>query len=352
MPKPLVASSLGCAAGVMLYVGCAELFGKSEEEFSLVASSPEVAKLYTTLCFFAGAAFVWLANLLVHNIAPSELHDFELSEHTATVHDDRDSSLHDHGIGVAAGGHDHRDGAGWHAHKEDSTEAEPVPSAQYPPSSGGEDAEGREGQVEGAVEVAGVEGFVVEAGSLSDSEDHIAADLEVQAVANDADAASEEKARLYRAGLTTVLAIALHNFPEGLATFLAARTSARTGLAVAFGVILHNIPEGLCVAAPIYAATRSPTKAIGWAVVAGLAELFGGIVGQVLVSLSGGEDDMGPLCYGILYGVVNGIVVMISAVEFLPTAVSFDETHNKMYASGSFLLGMVIIATTLVVEAF
>ena len=81
---------------------------------------------------------------------------------------------------------------------------------------------------------------------------------------------------------------------------------------------------------------------------AGLAELAGGITGQIVMSASG--EDLGSATYGVLYGVVNGIVVMISALEFLPTALAFDETPNKIHASGSFLLGMAIIATTLVVE--
>jgi len=163
------------------------------------------------------------------------------------------------------------------------------------------------------------------------------------------EASSEDAANLYKLGINTVVAITLHNFPEGLATYLSSCADGRTGISIAFGVIPHNIPEGLCVAAPIFVATQSRSSAIGWAAVAGFAELMGGFTGWMIMEANGG-GDMNPEAYGVIYGFVCGVVVQISAVEFLPSAIRYDETHGKYYVGIFFFLGMVVLASTLIVE--
>ena len=71
------------------------------------------------------------------------------------------------------------------------------------------------------------------------------------------------------------LAIAIHNFPEGLATFVATLSSPSLGVALAIAIALHNVPEGVCVAMPVYYATGSKWKGFLWALLSGISEPFG-----------------------------------------------------------------------------
>ena len=75
--------------------------------------------------------------------------------------------------------------------------------------------------------------------------------------------------------LCSGLAVGIHNFPEGLATFVAALSSPSLGIALAIAIALHNIPEGVCVAMPVYYATGKKWKGFLWAFLSGISEPFG-----------------------------------------------------------------------------
>jgi ZIP family zinc transporter len=92
----------------------------------------------------------------------------------------------------------------------------------------------------------------------------------------------EKRKHLAKMGAMTGLAIALHNFPEGLATFVATLADSSTGLAIAIAIALHNIPEGVCVAMPIYYATGSKWKGFWWAFLSGVSEPIGGLMGYLV----------------------------------------------------------------------
>ena len=94
-------------------------------------------------------------------------------------------------------------------------------------------------------------------------------------------------------GVMTALAIALHNLPEGLATFVAAMDDPVVGAALAIAIALHNIPEGICVSVPIYFSTGDRHKAFGWAFLSGISELIGAALGWIVLS-----QAMNDLVYG------------------------------------------------------
>ncbi|MES1914200.1 MAG: hypothetical protein MHM6MM_006300 [Cercozoa sp. M6MM] len=155
----------------------------------------------------------------------------------------------------------------------------------------------------------------------------------------------DEKHQLNRMSLLAGLAIALHNFPEGLATFAAALNDPKVGAALATAIAIHNIPEGVVVSMPIYYSTGSKMRAFLWALLSGVSEPVGALLGYaVLVNFF---DD---LVYGILFGLVAGMMVWISLVELLPTAQRYDR-HNKVVGP-SLLLGMLVMAISLVIFAF
>ncbi len=151
--------------------------------------------------------------------------------------------------------------------------------------------------------------------------------------------AHKPEKKLMRMGLMTALAIAIHNFPEGLATFSAALLDPKIGLSIAFAVAIHNIPEGIAVAVPIHAATGSRKKAFWYSFISGVSEPIGAIVGYTIM-----RSFFSPLTFGILFASVAGIMVFISLDELLPTAREYDTGHTAIYGAIS---GMAVMAVSL-----
>ncbi|MFC2102759.1 zinc transporter ZupT, partial [Bacteroidota bacterium] len=131
---------------------------------------------------------------------------------------------------------------------------------------------------------------------------------------------------LLRMGLFSALAIAIHNFPEGLATFTAALTDPTLGVSIAVAIAIHNIPEGIAVSVPIYYATGNKRKAFTYSFLSGLAEPVGALVGYFILMPFANE-----LTFGILFAAVAGIMVFISLDELLPTAEKYGEHHVAIY---------------------
>lgn len=148
------------------------------------------------------------------------------------------------------------------------------------------------------------------------------------------------KAMLMKTGVFAAGALALHNFPEGFATFLSGLEGVTVALPIAFAIAIHNIPEGIAVAVPLRQAMGSRTKAFWWATASGLAEPLGALIGYVLLM-----PFLGPMAMGIAYGVIAGIMVFISLDELLPTAEAFGEHHHAIYG---LVAGMAIMAASLV----
>lgn len=150
-----------------------------------------------------------------------------------------------------------------------------------------------------------------------------------------------EKSELLRMGQLSATAIALHNFPEGLATFMAAMVDPSLGVSIAVAVAIHNIPEGIVVSAPIYYATGDKWKAIRWAFASGLAEPVGALVGYLVL-----RPFLNETVFGIIFALVAGIMVYISIDELLPTAEKYGEHH---IAIGGLIAGMVVMAVSLII---
>ncbi len=155
-----------------------------------------------------------------------------------------------------------------------------------------------------------------------------------------------EHARLLRMGVFTALAITIHNFPEGLATFLAALHDPGLGMAIAVAIALHNIPEGISVSVPIYYATGSRRRAFVYSVLSGLAEAVGAVVAYGILRLfsRNGVDTVPPELMGILFAGVAGIMVYISVDELLPTSRAYGKGHDSLLGLAG---GMVVMALSL-----
>jgi len=279
--RKTLASGLGFAAGVMCYVSFVEIFQKSVGGFVEAGNTEKNSYTYATLCFFAGVIFMTLLGLVVHYLLGEGGHDHDASAAKKTA-----------SAKVTKLGHDHED-----------------PGAQLD-------------------EIQKMADSV--AGSVDGNNDDIDEDEESAA----------EKKRLVRMSLNTAIAIALHNFPEGLATFVAALDNPKVGAVLALAIAIHNIPEGLCVAMPVYYGTGNRWKAFMWAVFSGISEPFAALVGWAILA-----GSFSQTLYGLLFGVVAGMMIMISVRELLPTAHRYDPQDSVV--TYAFILGMIVMALSL-----
>lgn len=145
--------------------------------------------------------------------------------------------------------------------------------------------------------------------------------------------------KLMRMGVFTALAIGIHNFPEGIATFVSAMQDPGLGIAIAIAIAIHNIPEGIAVAVPIYYATGSKKKAFKLSFLSGLAEPVGAIFAFLILM-----PFLNDIMFGIIFAAVAGIMVFISLDELLPAAKEYDEAHDSIYG---LIAGMAVMAVSL-----
>mmetsp|Transcript_26935 Transcript_26935/g.39844 ORF Transcript_26935/g.39844 Transcript_26935/m.39844 type:complete len:358 (+) Transcript_26935:83-1156(+) len=318
--KRVLAAALGLSAGVMVYVSFVEIFEKSKLSFVESGMSKEHATLYATLCFFAGVCIMLVIDFLVRIITGHKHH-------------------HDHPVG------------------EQTIEVQGYECFTCSPDPVGdlEDMQNqadsiilRENRSENEAKSSAVDSSEKLFGGMKEyNSDENASDVEDEEEAKNEETRPEgsEKKKLIKMGINTAVAIALHNFPEGLATFVAALDDPKVGAVLAIAIGIHNIPEGLCVALPIYYATGNRLKAFGWAVLSGASEPIAALLGWAILA-----NSFSHQLYAVLFGIVAGMMVIISTRELLPTAHRYDPEDTVV--TYSFIIGMCIIAVSLVLFLF
>ncbi len=134
-----------------------------------------------------------------------------------------------------------------------------------------------------------------------------------------------------------VLAIALHNLPEGMAVGVAfGRADLEVGLPVAVAIALQDIPEGLAVALALRAAGYSPRLSVFVASASGLLEPLGALLG---VTLSSGL----VLAYPAGLGLAAGAMIFVVSHEVIPeTHRNGHETPATLGLMAGFALMMVL----------
>ena len=150
----------------------------------------------------------------------------------------------------------------------------------------------------------------------------------------------KNKKDLMRTGLFTALAIGIHNFPEGLATFGTALGDIRLGIVIAIAIAIHNIPEGISVSIPIFYATKSKKKAFIYSFLSGLAEPIGAIVGYFILL-----PFLSDIVLVSLFAFVAGIMVYIAIDELLPMAHQYGHSHTVI---SGVILGMAVMAISII----
>lgn len=162
---------------------------------------------------------------------------------------------------------------------------------------------------------------------------------EVKSIEDMQDNKLGNKKKIMRMGLFSAIAIAIHNFPEGLATFAAGLSDLEIALPIAIAIAIHNIPEGIAVSVPIYYATGNRKKAFFYSFLSGLSEPLGALIGY-FVFFSFFTDTL----MGVLLAGVAGIMVFISLDELLPSAREYGNAHTSIYGM---VLGMGVMAISL-----
>ncbi len=143
--------------------------------------------------------------------------------------------------------------------------------------------------------------------------------------------------KLYRVGIFSMIAIILHNIPEGMATFMASNANISLGISLTIAIALHNIPEGISISVPIYYATNSKIKAILYTALSGLSELFGAIITYLFL-----KPFINDTIMGLLFAIIAGIMLHIAIYELLPTSLKYN---NKRMTIILFLIGIVFMLT-------
>jgi len=332
----VLAGSLGIASGVMIYVSFVEIFFKSTLAFEDAGYDADAAFNVATLTFFAGVFVMLVLDALVHRLSES---DAVVEKHIHTdaeipkggpVSSEGTPPAHSEVMHCCPGHHNApSDLKAWKAKAAEEMNNEKLTTTAIRPSCEDKDCcptppEKEEEATEGA------EATKMEEGPVTALKGHSVAMVE-----------DNERQRLERMGLKTALAIGLHNFPEGLATFVATLSEPRVGAVLAVAIGIHNIPEGLCVALPIYYATGDRRKAFLWGCLSGVSEPVAAGLGWWILA-----RHFNDTMYATMFGLVAGMMVTIVAKELLPTAHRYDTGDTVV--TYSFIVGMAIMALSLV----
>mmetsp|Transcript_7311 Transcript_7311/g.8890 ORF Transcript_7311/g.8890 Transcript_7311/m.8890 type:complete len:362 (-) Transcript_7311:96-1181(-) len=315
--KKFLAGCLGLAAGVMLYVSFVEIFVKSHDSFVEGGYKDKEAYGLATALFFAGIVMIQAVDWLVHLLSGYE--------------DDLQAVCK---VALEAG-EDNSNG-GHHSTVKEEKKGQPNPQVR---------ASSLTGVVVGGSEANKSSNPKMVKGAMSDIE--LTSSVSGRGYDGGAMGRDPHKERLNKMGMMTALAIGIHNLPEGLATFLGALDDPTVGAALAIAIGIHNIPEGLCVAIPIYYSTGSRHRAFFWALVSGISEIVGAAIGYAVVVAAGGS--ISQFAYGVLFGLVAGMMVSICIKELLPTAMRYDP--KDAIVTYSVVVGMAIMALSLVLFA-
>lgn len=324
----VLAMALSLAAGVMLYVSFVEIFVKSQTAFVDAGLDEGASYAYATLCFFGGIAFNRGLDFLVHRL-----------EHKDQGHE-------------RSGGMDHHDAIDFDTLRQDLKDMEKKqPSSSCFSCGKKQAASPQEGNdTTGDIVLVGKDGPESDLGAGIDGAgkpqagagaDKAAAPAPEALEAGTGPAEEESDKQLVHMGAMTALAIGLHNFPEGLATFIATLDDPAVGGALAIAIAIHNIPEGLCVAVPVYYATDNRNKAFCWAFFSGITEPIGAAFGWIVL-----YSIMNDIAYAVIFGLVAGMMVNICINDLLPTAIRYDPQGK--YVSTFVIIGMVIMSLSLV----
>lgn len=144
-----------------------------------------------------------------------------------------------------------------------------------------------------------------------------------------------ESNNLYKLGILNMLALILHNFPEGIATFMSAYKDINLGIKLSIAIALHNIPEGISIAVPIYYATKSKGKALIRTFLSGLAEPLGALIAYIFLARFITDNFI-----SLILILVGGIMITLAIEVILPKA---QEYNYKWHLRLGLIIGFLLV---------
>ena len=306
----LLGGALGVSAGVMIYVSFVEIFSaKAVGGFEDAGYTGAESRRYATIFFFVGMLVIFVLDLLVHCLGfkHHSVKEFPTSN--------GDAQKKDPAAPAAEGDDETRCTGSRHAVSteeisqleltvEDGMERGQGPPPAAPADGAGEDAdEAKKKELEkmGLLTAIAI------------------------AIHNFPEGMATFVATLADPSVGVAIAIAIHNFPEGMATFVATLADPSVGVAIAIAIAIHNVPEGLCVAMPIYYAKGSKWQGLLWAALSGISEPIGGLIAWLALQGS----DMSPLAYGIMFALVGGMMVSLPQTAEVFASLAAAEPHIR-----------------------
>ena len=144
---------------------------------------------------------------------------------------------------------------------------------------------------------------------------------------------------LYKVGIVSMLAIIIHNIPEGIATFITTKTDITLGLSLAIAIALHNIPEGISISVPIYYSTKSKKKAFLYTLISVISEPLGALIAFLFLKPSN-------LTLGIIFAIIAGIMIHISTYELMPQSLKYKNYQSSVIY---FIIGSIFVIINLII---
>lgn len=326
--RTTLAVSLGLAAGVMLYISLVDIYYKSVDGFVQAGHDDSKSFMYATLSYFGGSFIMLFLDKCVDWLLQWEMN----RSSDGDGGDGPGKRQHEPVVaGIIAG-----DAANPGEELDRMREQFQKRFDQENPQQKEEEQHQKSRNNNKQQSNTDVERPGMDMSNQTDqASDSDASDTEVMDTLD-----GRHSQPLRQMGFAMLLAIAIHNFPEGMVTYLAYVEESAVGIALAVGIAVHNIPEGLCVSMPLFYATNRRWYSFWWGTISGLTEPLGALLAWLVL-----QGDLGGNANGILFGIVSGMMSIISIQELLPNAHKY--ARNTSTVTHSFLLGAFLIAVSL-----
>ncbi|KAI8464890.1 MAG: Zinc/iron permease [Monoraphidium minutum] len=322
----MLPASLALAAGVMIFISIYEVLQESAHHFRVILESEALIQLATMGSFFLGVPVCSLLDWVTDKAMLLVLRPGKGGAGGAEMEVDVEAGESEDGAGRGKGA----------ARGDSSGAAPPPPAAPASPAAQAQDAaSGRTGPKRELLLARSLREAAAAGDAVAPACPSVSAAIEA--------ATNEHCRQLLRTSFLVSLALAVHNMPEGLATFVGYVSAPSTGVLIAIAIAAHNIPEGICIGVPVFFATGSRWRAVMWAAVSGLTEPLGAVLGLVVLK-TGAMDDT---AMGIIMGLVAGVMTSVAFGELIPRALAYDRRRGRFTYWG-IMAGIAVMAASIV----
>lgn len=147
-----------------------------------------------------------------------------------------------------------------------------------------------------------------------------------------------QQSSLYKVGILSMIAIILHNIPEGIVTFIVSNKNILLGISLCIAISLHNIPEGISIAIPLYYSTKSKKRALLYTFISAISEPLGAVLAYLFIAKFITNTSL-----GMIFAFIAGIMIQISVNKLLPTGNKYNKSISYIF----FVIGFLVMLLSL-----